>query len=75
MAEYNSKQKNILLKKLKNINIVNEKDILNIKVSDLKQINQNENIANLTIKDIEILWLMQEAIEKKNLLGFFADTN
>ena len=75
MAEYNSKQKNNLLKKLKSINITNEKDILNVKVSDLKKINQNEDIANLTIKDIEILWLMQEAIEKKTLLDFFADNN
>lgn len=75
MTEYNSKQKNNLLKKLKSINITNEKDILNVKVSDLKKINQNEDIANLTIKDIEILWLMQEAIEKKTLLDFFADNN
>ena len=73
MAEYNSKQKNNLLKKLKSVNITSEKDILNVKVSDLKKINQNEDIANLTIKDIEILWLMQEAIEKKALLEFFAD--
>ena len=73
MAEYNSKQKNNLLKKLKSVSITSEKDILNVKVSDLKKINQNENIANLTIKDVEILWLMQEAIEKKTLLEFFTD--
>ena len=62
MSEYNSKQKKNLVKKLKAINITNEKDILNIKVSELKKINQNENISNLTIKDIEMLWIMQEAI-------------
>ncbi len=73
MAEYNSKQKNNLLKKLKSVSITSEKDILNVKVSDLKKINQNENIANLTIKDVEILWLMQEAIQKKTLLEFFTD--
>lgn len=75
MPEYNSKQKNSLLRKLKSINITNEKDILNVKVSDLKKIKENENIQDLTIKDIEILWLMQEAIEKKSLLDFFTDTN
>jgi hypothetical protein len=73
MSEYNAKQKNLMLKKLKIIGITNEKDILNIKVSELKKINQNENTPNLTIKDIEILWLMQEAIEQKKLLEFFTD--
>ena len=75
MSEYNSKQKKNLLKKLKAINMTNEKDILNIKVSELKKINQNENISNLTIKDIEMLWIMQEAIENKGLWDFFADIN
>ena len=75
MSEYNSKQKKNLLKKLKAINMTNEKDILNIKVSELKKINQNENISNLTIKDIEMLWIMQEAIENKGLWDFFVDIN
>ena len=75
MSEYNSKQKKNLLKKLKAINMTNEKYILNIKVSELKKINQNENISNLTIKDIEMLWIMQEAIENKSLFDFFADIN
>ena len=33
MSEYNSKQKKNLLKKLKAINMTNEKDILNMKVA------------------------------------------
>lgn len=74
MAEYTSMQKNKLVQKLKSINITNEKDILNLKVSELRNINKIEEIPNLTIKDIEIIWLMQEAIEKKNLLEFFTDT-
>lgn len=74
MAEYSSMQKNKLVQKLKSINITNEKDILNLKVSELRNINKIEEIPNLTIKDIEIIWLMQEAIEKKNLLEFFTDT-
>lgn len=75
MSECTQKQKKNLLKKLKAINMTNEKDILNIKVSELKKINQNENISNLTIKDIEMLWIMQEAIENKSLFDFFADIN
>ncbi len=74
MAEYSSIQKNKLVQKLKSINVTNEKDILNLKVAELKKINATENIQNLTIKDIEIIWLMQEAIEKKNLLEFFTNT-
>ena len=75
MSDYNSKQKKNLLKKLKAINMTNEKDILNIKVSELKKINQNENISNLTIKDVEMIWIMQESIENKGLCDFFFDIN
>ena len=75
MLEYNSKQKKNLLKKLKAINMTNEKDILNMKVAELKKINQNEDILNLTIKDVEMIWIMQEAIENKGLWDFFVDIN
>lgn len=75
MSEYNSKQKKNLLKKLKVINMTNEKDILNMKVAELKKINQNEDILNLTIKDVEMIWIMQEAIENKGLWDFFVDIN
>ena len=75
MSECTQKQKKNLLKKLKAINMTNEKDILNIKVSELKKINQNENISNLTIKDVEMIWIMQEAIENKGLWDFFVDIN
>lgn len=75
MREYNSKQKKNLLKKLKAINMTNEKDILNMKVAELKKINQNEDILNLTIKDVEMIWIMQEAIENKGLWHFFVDIN
>ena len=75
MSEYNSKQKKNLLKKLKAINMTNEKDILNMKVAELKKINQNEDILNLTIKDVEMIWIMREAIENKGLWDFFVDIN
>lgn len=70
MANITTIQKNKLLRKLRNINILNEKDILNLKVYDLKKIKDNDK---LTLNDIEIIWLMQEAIEKKSLLDFFTD--
>lgn len=75
MSENNSKNKKNLLKKLKSINMTNEKDILNMKVSELKKINQNEDIQKLTLKDIETIWIMQEAIENKGLWDFFVDIN
>lgn len=71
MSKITAIQKNKLLRKLKNANIVNEKDILNIKVSDLKKIKETNN---LTMIDIEIIWLIQEAIDKKNLLDFFTES-
>ena len=75
MSEYNSKQKKNLLKKLKAINMTNKKDNLNMKVAELKKINKNEDILNLTIKDVEMIWIMQEAIENKGLWDFFVDIN
>ena len=75
MPENSSKSKKNLLKKLKSINMTNEKDILNMKVSELKKINQNDNIPKLTLKDIETIWSMQEAIEAKGLWDFFIDMN
>ena len=73
MAQFTANQKKKLLKKLKSIKIVTEKDILSLKVADLKKLKEVENMENFTMKDIEILWLMQEAIEKKSLLEFFTD--
>lgn len=70
MAKYSRKQKNSLFKKLKSINITNEKDILNLKVSELKKIKEVGENQNITISDIEIIWLMQEAIENKNFFEF-----
>lgn len=74
MAKISNNQKNKLLKKLKAINMTAEKDILNIKLAELKKINEMQEIENITIKDIETIWLMQDAIEKKSLLEFFTNT-
>ena len=75
MSENSSKNKKNLIKKLKSINMANEKDVLNMKVSELKKINQNEDIPNVTLKDIETIWIIQEAIETKGLWNFFMDMN
>lgn len=74
MARYSRNQKDKSIDKLKHINITSEKDILNVKLYELKKINKIEEIENLTIKDIEIIWEMQDAIESKTLLKFFTDT-
>ena len=74
MSKYTSDEKNKLIEELEKINITNEKDVLNLKVSDLKKINKAEDIPNITLKDIQIIWLMQEAIETKNLFKFFTNS-
>ncbi len=70
MIKYTTNKKNKVFKKLKKINITTEKDILNLKVSELKKIKQLEENQNISISDLEIIWLMQEAIENKSLLEF-----
>lgn len=71
MSKYTINQKNKVFKKLKKINITTEKDILNLKVADLKKLKQTQKGNSITNTDLEIIWLMQEAIEKKRLLEFF----
>ncbi len=75
MSENSSKNKKNLIKKLKSIGMANEKDVLNMKVSELKKINQNEDIPNVTLKDIETIWIIQDAIETKGLWNFLIDIN
>lgn len=70
MAKNIVNQRNKLFKKLKSINITSEKDISNIKVSELKKINEIEGGEKLSIKDIELLWAMQEAIDNKKFIDF-----
>ncbi len=70
MSRYTTTQKNKLIKKLQKINVINEKDILNIKVAELKKIKETDK---LKMSDIEIIWLLQEAIEEKKILNFLAE--
>lgn len=74
MARISNNQKNKLLKKLKAINITTEKDVLNVKLSEINKINKIEEIEKVTMKDIETIWQMQDAIENKNLLKFFTNS-
>lgn len=71
MAKYTINQKNKVFKKLRSINIITEKDILNLKVSKLKELLDKEKI---TINELEIIWLIQEAIENKTLLEFLINS-
>lgn len=71
MANYTAIQKKKLYRKLKKINIISEKDIINIRVSELRKIKEYENF---TINDLEIIWQLQDAINEKKLLDFFTDS-
>lgn len=66
-------QKKKLINRLKKINISTEKELLNVKISDLKKLAEVENGKILNAKDIELLLLIQNAIISKNVLNFMAE--
>ena len=70
MSKYTANQKNKLNIKLNKINIKNEKDIMNVKVKDLRKLRETDKIS---MKDIEMIWKMQDAIEDKSLWQFFVN--
>lgn len=63
MAKYTINQMKKVIKKLIKINIKEEKEILNLKVIELKKLTETEK---LTIQDIEIIWGIQEMILNKS---------
>ena len=63
MATYSINQMKKEIKKLEKLNIVGEKAILNVKVLDLKKLKEQEKI---NMKDIEIIWKIQEMIKDKS---------
>ena len=76
MARYTSKQKENVARKLQLINIKSDKDVLNMKVSELKKMKAVDAKEIITIRDIEIIWLIQDAIKDGNMFGFLVnDTN
>lgn len=63
MATYSINQMKKEIKKLEKINIVGEKSILNVKVLDLNKLKEQDKIS---MKDIEIIWKIQEMIQDKS---------
>ena len=63
MATYSINQMKKEIKKLEKINIVGEKSILNVKVLDLNKLKEQDKIS---MKDVEIIWKIQEMIQDKS---------
>lgn len=71
MATYSINQMKRVIKKLEKINIINEKEILNIKVLDLKKLKEQDKV---NLKDIEIIWEIQDMIQDKSWFKILFDT-
>lgn len=65
MAKITIIQKKKMLEKLKNIGIVTEKDILNLKVYKAKELKEQ---GKVTTNDLEIIWNIQETLMQKDIL-------
>lgn len=63
MENYSVSHMKKVIDKLKKINVIAEKDIINLKVSDIKKLKQESTI---TMRDIEIIWKIQEMIQEKS---------
>lgn len=71
MATYSINQMKKVIKKLEKINIITEKEILNIKVLDLKKLKEQDKV---NLKDIEIIWEIQDMIQDKSWFKILFDT-
>ncbi len=71
MATYSINQMKKVIKKLEKINIKTEKEILNIKVLELKKLKEQ---GKVNIKDIEIIWEIQDMIQDKSWFKILFDT-
>ncbi len=71
MATYSINQMKRVIKKLEKINIITEKEILNIKVLDIKKLKEQEKV---NLKDIEIIWEIQDMIQDKSWFKILFDT-
>ena len=71
MATYSINQMKKEIKKLEKINIVGEKAILNIKVLDLNKLKEQDKIG---MKDVEIIWEIQEMIQDKSWFKILFET-
>ena len=71
MATYSINQMKKEIKKLEKINIVGEKAILNVKVLELNKLKEQDRI---NMKDIEIIWKIQEMIQDKSWFKILFET-
>ncbi len=71
MATYSINQMKKEIKKLEKINIIGEKAILNVKVLDLNKLKEQDKI---NMKDIEIIWKIQEMIKDKSWFKILFET-
>ncbi len=71
MATYSINQMKKEIKKLEKINIVGEKAILNVKVLELNKLKEQDKIS---MKDIEIIWKIQEMIQDKSWFKILFET-
>ena len=67
MARPKTNYKMKTFEKLKLLVITNDKDILNLKIKDLKK------IPNLQIRDVFNIIELQESIESKGLIAYLLD--
>lgn len=71
MATYSINQMKKEIKKLEKINIIGEKAILNVKVLELNKLKEQDKI---NMKDIEIIWKIQEMIQDKSWFKILFET-
>ena len=71
MATYRINQIKRVIKKLEKINIITEKEILNIKVLELKKLKEQDKV---NLKDIEVIWEIQDMIQDKSWFKILFDT-
>lgn len=71
MATYSVNQMKKVIKKLEKINITTEKEILNLKVLELKKLKEQDKVS---MNDIEIIWEIQDMIQDKSWFKILFDT-
>ena len=71
MATYSVNQMKKVIKKLEKINITTEKEILNVKVLEVKKRKEQDKVS---MNDIEIIWEIQDMIQDKSWFKILFDT-
>ena len=71
MATYSVKKIKKVIKKLEKINITTEKEILNLKVLEVKKLKEQDKVS---MNDIEIIWEIQDMIQDKSWFKILFDT-